>query len=93
MKELVFLDSALKEIEAAQAYYLEISPALAKHFRDCLLQRLREIQGHPKSCRKVSNTSRRANLSDFPYAIFYEEQRTLILIQALLHQASQKSQL
>ncbi|MEN9358962.1 MAG: ParE toxin of type toxin-antitoxin system, parDE [Verrucomicrobiota bacterium] len=87
MKPIEFLDSSMRDIEAAQAHYHDINPALATQFGDRLLHRLQLIQLHPRSCRKVMMQTRRANLEIFPYALFYQEDACRILVQAVLHQS------
>lgn len=87
MKPLRLSSAVRRDIEEVKAWYGDQGPDLDLRFGrdlDALLSRLiRFPTAYPRIFRQV----RRANLTGFPYGVFYVERRKDLLVIAVMHHA------
>ena len=68
-----------------EAYYLKLSPYLAQHFFEELMDHLDLISGSPNAGIKIRKGFRRFQMSKFPYSIIYEFDQDGVIVVHIVH--------
>jgi plasmid stabilization system protein ParE len=85
LKSVTIHPEALKEAEAATAWYAERSHRAATEFLNEISDAIDRLTKQPLQCPEFTFGTRRALLHKFPYAIVFRETATDIEIVAIAH--------
>lgn len=75
--------AAAADIAKAADWYEAQSAGLGDKFLDRVAEAVDSIGGHPKAYRKVIRDVRRANLRQFPYALWFRLENDAVVIACL----------
>ena len=75
--------AATADIAKAVDWYEAQSAGLGDEFLDRVTEAVDSIGGHPKAYRKVIRDVRRANLRQFPYALWFRLENDAVVIACL----------
>jgi len=84
--EVVFLETAIIELEEAIQYYEDQLPGLGRNFQYEIMYSLELISNHPQAWIKIGTLTRRCLIPRFPYFILYIVENDLITVTAIGHQ-------
>jgi len=79
--------AARQDVREAQAWYAAQRPGLDLELRAELRRVVERIRRDPEAFPVVYKRLRRANLSRFPYGLFYEIRPDCLFIRAVVHHA------
>ena len=85
--KVVFRPEARAELAEAAEWYRSKSFVVTAGFRDAIRQTITRIAERPHAFYQVLPGIRRALTPQFPYAIFFAEEKDAIVIVAVKHQA------
>lgn len=85
MKPVIIEDRASAEIEEAFHWYEVERAGLGVELRQDLRETLDTVSDHPRLYPSVGRGARPALLKRYPYAVFYREYDSAILVFAILH--------
>jgi plasmid stabilization system protein ParE len=83
--QVIFTPEADDDIAEAYSWYENHEPGLGEEFLRCLEARILTIQRQPEIYRIAVDEFRRAFVRRFPYEIFYEATREVIIIYSVFH--------
>jgi plasmid stabilization system protein ParE len=86
-RRVVVRPEARAELSEAAEWYRSKSPALGGRFSAAVRQTVLMISERPAVYAEVSQGVRRALTNQFPYAIFFSDEPSGIVILAVKHQA------
>lgn len=86
-KLLIFRPEAESDVQSSYDWYQKQSDGLGDEFLDALDQVITGIQRLPEQHPMVHADIRRALLRRFPYAVFYMNEPSRIVILAVMHQS------
>ena len=79
-----FNSFAIKELEDALDYYININGSLGSQFLEEFYSSIQRIKNFPQTWSKISHNCRRCLLNKFPYGIIYQiEQKGIIIIAVM----------
>ncbi len=82
---LLWNEEALREADAAAAFYQDKQSGLGKRFLENLEDAASRIARSPYLYRKIEGNIRKCKLPHFPYAVIYRIRHESIEIIALMH--------
>ena len=84
---IVISPRASQHVYEIYSWYEEQQIGLGKRFLSALTAAFQKIERNPAGYQIAYGSHRRAIVGKFPYAVFYEEQETQIIITGVLHTA------
>lgn len=85
MRSVVAQTEAIKETDDAFAWYDEKEPGLGFRFLHDLETTYAAIARRPESFHRVRSGFRRAVMRKFPYAVFFEFDKKLVVVHSVFH--------
>lgn len=82
---ILWNEEALREADAATAFYQQKQPSLGKRFLDNLEDAVSRIAHRPYLYHPIEANIRKCKLPHFPYAVIYRVQVENIQIVAVMH--------
>jgi plasmid stabilization system protein ParE len=83
--DLILAPEIEEDIAAAYGWYEARRPGLGEDFLSALEACLESIRRHPEMYALTHETYRRALLRRFPYGVFYEYSREVIVVYGVFH--------
>ena len=85
MRRLRLLPEAEFDLDEAHAWYFAQGRELGDQFLRAFGACVTGIRRHPEAYQLVDRRMRRALLRRFPYAVFFEVERTEVVVYAVFH--------
>jgi plasmid stabilization system protein ParE len=81
----IFAPEAYQDVDAAYDWYESQRAGLGEEFLGCVDACVQAICREPEMHEKVHEEYRRALLRRFPYAVFYENVRSVVTVYCVCH--------
>ena len=91
MKDLEIREEAESDISESYSWYEEKREGLGSHFLLCIEEGLARITRNPRQFPELLSPIRRTFIKRFPYAAYFIEKETKIVVIAVLHNRQKPS--
>lgn len=85
MKRLIYTAAARRHLRDAVRWYNDQAPHLGRRFVEALKSREQIVSAFPESCKRVDERFRCAQVSRFPYSLYYHVLETTVVVVAVIH--------